>query len=277
MAIPDGSGWGQRGEIQITHQNDETRRRIPIRMAVNVSLLINGLTVGGYAISWLVRAQRVWDAYAAPGYYSAWSAFWARLGAVWAALAEHIGARLFLLPIPLILEWFIPVAILIVFNLIPKLINDEWPPTVGQVDPSANHTALTFWQWMFGRRRRQDEAAPSRRVVVEGIVRGDRGNGDTRTRFETEYPERWQRYLQALVTGPAMLRPGFSVRSATNIFYRVPREEFETVSDQWLRIGYAAATSKAPNAKRYLTAKGEAFARGWAEQKSPVPLVAEVG
>jgi len=275
MAIPDNnSGWGQRGEIQITHQNDETRRRIPIRMMANVALLINGLTMGGYAISWLVRAQRVWESYTPRGYLSEWGAFWARLGAVWSALAEHIGARVFLLPIPLILEWFLPVLILILFNLIPKMLNDEWPLTYGQVDPEAHTSALTFWQWMFGRRR-QEVDAPGGRIVVEGIVRAE--NGDTRTRFETEYPERWQRYLRALVTGPAALRPGFSVRSATNIFYRVPREEFETVSDQWLRIGYAAATSAAPNARRYLTAKGEAFARGWATQEAPVPLAAEVG
>lgn len=274
MGIPDGGGgWGQRGEIQITHQNDETRRRIPIRMAVNVSLLINALTVGGYAISWLVRAQRVWEATTTPGYLSAWAAMWARLGAVWSALAEHIGARVFLLPIPLILEWFLPVLILIVFNLIPKMLNDEWPLTYGQVDPAAND-ALTFWQWMFRRRRHEGEA-PAGRIVVEGVVHV--GNGDTRTRFETEYPERWQRYLRALVTGSPLLRPGFSVRAATNIFYRIPRDEFEAVSDQWLRIGYADATSRAQNAKRYLTAKGEAFARGWAEQEAPVPLAAEVG
>ena len=274
MGMPDGGGWGQRGEIQITHQNDETRRRIPIRMAVNVALLINALTVGGYAISWLVRAQRVWEATSAPGYLSAWGALWARLGAVWAALAEHIGARVFLLPIPLILEWFLPIIILIVFNLVPKMLNDEWPLTYGQVDP-ASGDVRTFWQWMLGRRRGQDADVPARRIVVEGIVRG--GNGDTRTRFETEYPERWQRYLRALVTGSPLLRPGFSVRAATNIFYRIPRDEFETVSDQWLRIGYADATSRAQNAKRYLTAKGEAFARGWAEQEAPVPLAAKVG
>lgn len=261
MTISPGGGLGPRGEIQITHQNDESRRRVPIRMAINVCLLLNGLTVGGYAIAWLVRAQRTWETHVPPAYLTGWRA----LGHVWADLAEHIGGRLFLLPIPLIAEWFVPVGILIVFNLIPKLINDEWPLTYGQADPEGG-VALTFWQWLFSSRRRQEGDAELSRIVVEGVVRD--GNGETRTRFETEHPERWRRYLQALVTGPRMLRPGFSVRAATNVFYRVPREEFEAVSAQWLRIGYVGKTSSAPNAKRHLTGKGEAFARGWAEQEA---------
>lgn len=275
MGIPDGGGLGPRGEVQITHQNDESRRRVPIRMAVNVALLINGLTVGGYAISWLVRAQRVWDATTSPGYLSAWSATWRRLGAVWEAVAAHVGERLFLWPIPLVLEWFAPVLILIVFNLVPKLLNDEWPPAYGQADPAGGE-GRTFWQWLFGRRERgEGEEDGPRKIVVEGVVRG--GNGETRTRFETEYPERWQRYLRALVSGSPMLRPGFSVRAATSILFRVPREEFVEVSDQWVRIGYAAKTSGAPNARRYLTAKGEAFARGWAAMDGAGALAREGG
>ena len=254
-APPYSNGIGQRGEIETKRHTRETQVRIPWVLARHVAFVLSLIYLSIWAVVFLV-----WLGSSPP------ETFWDFFSVNWGWWAWFLPKLPYIL-IPIVPIWSIVFAYLSLVNYVPKMLNDNWPPPWAQANPlETGFFGAHNMPW-----RDPPDEQPKQKITIEGIVSNGSGD-DVRTRFETEYPERWKRYLSALVADNRKLRPGFSVRTATSLFFRIPEGEFTKVSDQWIRIGYAKTTSNAPNAKRYLTAKGEAFARGWRDGNISVLL-----
>ena len=269
--MPNGIPIGSKGGVEVTYQSDETRRRIPIRTAVSIALALNVINILIYFIGWCIKAQQAWNAWRPQMYLPAWREFIRRLVYALSTVAELAGGRAFVLMVPLFVEWIAALILLILGNLLPKMLNDEWPFTHAQDDPANGY--VTFWHWLL-RGRVIEDGEQTVIHEIRGVVTDEQGH-EWRTHWTTRYPKRWRRYCRALCMEPEWLRPAFSITAATGTIFRIPRDEFSPVSDHWLAIGYAKKTSEAQNAKRYLTGKGLAFCNGWAQGDGSTPLVPE--
>ena len=138
-----GGGFGSRGEVQITNETDETRRRISIRTAISMALALNGITLAVYVVIHLGWIFLLIVGFEAPikieGLQRWWLCVVDVVGSWWSVM--RITWPLWLMP--LALEWPTPLLELYVRNLRPKLLNDNYPPPWGQVDPMKSG-ALTW-------------------------------------------------------------------------------------------------------------------------------------
>ena len=148
MANGDG-GFGQRGDVVHGRDDDESRRKIPLRIACTSALVLNLATVCLYFVGWTGRAQTWWNEYEPNAWIGPARAFWRRI----AYVIEQTGAwgspQMFLRLRPLALEWIGCLVLLFVFDQIPRILMAEGLLPFGQVNPSDG--IRTSWGWMFHR------------------------------------------------------------------------------------------------------------------------------
>ena len=120
-----GEGRGLRGEVEITHTSFTDRVWIP--------LVIAGLSAGIWGMTVIIALL----------IYSAW--MWKNAG--WARLTYHLWERNLLLwsMTAVLVAWPISGVTLLVFNFVPKILNDNWPPPWAQAAVDVLG-AFTFWK-----------------------------------------------------------------------------------------------------------------------------------
>ena len=141
-----GGGFGARGEVEITHQNDMTRRVVSIRTARSMAVILNVITLCAYLVIWLFWwwiLIRVYEPRLSASSFRQW---WECVRFVATEWGRVMGRTWPLWLIPLPLEWPTPLLILYIHNLLPKLLNDNFPATFGQMDPNKSG-AVTWANW----------------------------------------------------------------------------------------------------------------------------------
>ena len=270
-----GPGIIGRGDVVHGRDDDESRRKIPLRIACTMALVCNAITLCVYVIVWAGLAQEWWNEYTPNAWIGPVRAAWRQIWHVIDQTGEWLGPMFFKRLRPLALEWAICLGLLFVFDELPRILVAEGLIPYAQLDPNDEMPILLVLLFRAFRKRDADTETT---IIheIRGTVTDERGH-EWRTKWVTKYPKRWRRYCRALSMEPAILRPAFSVNVATNSFFRIPRSEFSSLSDHWIVIGYAKKTSDAPNAKRYLTDKGLAFCHSWAQGDGTTPLAQETG
>ncbi len=240
-------GFGSRGGVEITHQNDETRRLISIRTARSMALILNAITLCAYLVIWLFWWWILIRAYEPRLGESAVSRWWGCVAFVATEWGRVMGRTWPLWLIPLPLEWPTPLLILYCRNLYPKLLNEHWPPESAQMDPNTSGF-VTAANW--------DERAGIG-VPVSAIGTPAREELDVRIEDCTDDPEQpdiamcllfspaghpgnLARYARALLSTDAT-RAAFSHAGGKHIngatFYSYTPDEFEQLEIEAVRAG----------------------------------------
>jgi len=181
-----GGGFGSRGEVQITNETDETRRRISIRTAISMALALNGITLAAYIVVhlfWIFLLILGFDVPPKSAGLLRWWQCTAYVVESWWSVMRVIWT-LWLLPLPI--EWITPLWHLYTRNLYPKLLNDNWPPTWGQADPM--RTGALTWANYDARALPQEPTEPPEPETIRVQVDRKDANGTHYTAGIVEMP-----------------------------------------------------------------------------------------
>ena len=267
-------GFGRSGGVEITHQNDETRRKISIRTASSMAVILNVITLCAYFVVWLFWWFLLIRSYDAPWGCSGFCEWWGRMRYVVGSWGRVMGMTWPLWVIPLPMEWPTPLLILYRRNLLPKLLNDEWPPTSAQMDPNKSGF-VTAENW--------DERAGVG-VVASAMPEREEINVmiEDHVTTETAYPERQKcvlfspaghpgalaRYAAALIREDENTRAAFSFAGGQDHHgadhWGYTRKEFSELSTEAERAGLVYREKK--NQSFEITERGKLTFKRLAEK-----------
>lgn len=131
-----GGGFGARGEIETTNQNDTTRRVISIRTARSMAVALNLITLAVYLVIFLYWWFVLIQLYEPAPRVSSFARWWGCVVYVASTWGRAMGQSWPLWLVPLALQWIKPQWTLYRRNLTPKLLNDNYPAPFAQMDPN---------------------------------------------------------------------------------------------------------------------------------------------
>ncbi len=222
-----GRGGFSRGGVEITHQNDETRRLISIRTAVSMALILNAITLCAYLVIWLFWWWILIRTYKPRLSASAFRQWWGCFEFVGTEWGNVMGRTWPLWAIPLPLEWPTPLLILYCRNLLPKLLNDHWPPESAQMDPNTSGF-ITADNW--DERAGVGIAQPSTiipEIDLNAMIKNGQNETRTRVRMPVGTVRHWRSFCIAYTQGDCR----FSGNAAEG--FGVDRALFDRVVDKW--------------------------------------------
>ena len=196
-----GGGFGARGEIEHTNQNDTTRRIISIRTARSMAVALNLITVAVYLVIFLYWWFVLIQLYEPAPRVSGFAKWWGCVSFVTSTWGRAMGATWPLWLVPLALQWIKPQWTLYRHNLRPKLLNDNYPAPFAQMDPNKSG-AVTWENW--DARAGVGIATPDTVIPeIELSATLQDGQSSTRTRVRMPVPQvrHWRSFCSAYTRG----------------------------------------------------------------------------
>jgi len=226
-----GGGFGARGEIERSDQNDSTRRIVSIRTARSMAVALNLITLAVYLVIFLYWWFVLIQLYEPAPRASSFSRWWGCTRFVSSTWGQSMGQSWPLWLIPLALEWVKPQWELYRHNLRPKLYNDNWPPPSAQMDPNkSGFVTAANWDDRAGVGVAVAQDAPKAQIVTLEIVEGP----TRRYLTDIELTPELQRFCRGVVDGSVT----FSEGGADSCDW--PKSAFKGMRDQMIERGFIA-------------------------------------
>jgi len=228
----NGGGMGRggilaRGGVEITHQNDDTRRKISIRTAHSWAKSANLITLALIGFAWLWWWFVLIMLYEPAPKLSPLSSWWGCVVFVLGTWGRVMGRSWPLWLIPLPLQWLKPLWTLNKKNLEPKVKNDHWPPESAQMDPNTSGF-VTAENW--DARAGVGVAQPTTvipEIDLNAMIKNGQNETRTRVRMPVSQVRRWRSFCCAYTHGDCR----FSGNAAEG--FGVDRALFDRVVDKW--------------------------------------------